>query len=616
MKESILKYRRLVIILAHLLLIIISYISAFFLRFEFTLPVKYLPVIIRTLPLLIVIRMSVFYFLGLFHTSWKYMSVDDLWRILKAIFSSTAIFVLSIFFIHSMFVTSTGFPRSIFILDFILCTAFVGGTRFTVRLFKERAFKPIRLRRKRIIIIGAGEAGILTLRELRSSNRVSVEIAGLVDDDPAKKNQIIHGVKVLGNSRDIPDIVKRHQVEEIIIAIPSAKGEVIRKIVSYCQVPEIKVKIVPGLHKILNGEVEIKPREVKPEDLLGRETVEIDKEEMAVYLKDKTVLVTGAGGTIGRELCIQIAEFNPSLIIIYDINENDTYFLQLKFKIKYPHIKIKTIIGDIKDISLLKYTFSNYKPQIVFHSAAHKHVPLMEEIPSAAVKNNIIGTRNLIYASHHYNVERFILISTDKAVNPTSVMGATKRIAEMIMQAKAKLSKTKFMAVRFGNVIGSSGSVVPIFKRQIEEGDPLTVTHPEVRRYFMTASEAISLVLQAAAIGNGGEIFVLDMGEQIKIVDLAKDLVALSGLELDKDTSIKFIGLRPGEKLYEELLSDPEKDKATKHEKIYITSAGAADIGPLRIAVKELGRLAVLMAEDKIVEKMREIIPNYQPQRN
>jgi FlaA1/EpsC-like NDP-sugar epimerase len=325
------------------------------------------------------------------------------------------------------------------------------------------------------------------------------------------------------------------------------------------------------------------------------------------------VIVTGAGGSIGSELCRQIVRFNPESMILFDHNENDVYFLVVEFETKYPEVKFKTIIGDIKDIGLLKNTFTRYKPQVIFHAAAHKHVPLMEENPPAAVKNNIIGTRNLIYAADHYKVERFVLISTDKAVHPTSVMGATKRIAEMILQAKAKISKTKYIAVRFGNVLGSDGSVVPLFKKQIEEGGPITITHPDAKRYFMSIPEAAQLVIQAGALGEGGEIFILDMGEQIKIVDIARDLVTLSGLKLGKDINIKFVGLRPGEKLYEEMLLNAEKDKVTKHNKIYITQPKEFDAGKLRRKIKELERLANIMDEDKIKEKIKDLIPTYTP---
>ncbi|HUW22935.1 MAG TPA: nucleoside-diphosphate sugar epimerase/dehydratase [bacterium] len=603
------KYRRLFTIVVHFILVIIAYVGAFYLRFDFRLRSEYFPIILKTLPLLIIIKMAIFYYYGLFSGLWRYASIDDLWRIIKANFFSTAVFILGVVFIYNI----VGYPRSIFFLDGILCIAFIGGLRFVTRLFIE-IFKPVSAKiNKRVIIVGAGEAGVMVLRECRNNPAMNMEIVGFIDDNPTKKNLRIQGIKILGTKHDIPAIVNKYGVEEIILAIPSAKGKIIREIISHCQIPNVKLKIVPGLQKILSGDLEVRPRGVKPEDLLGRETVEIDAQEISHYIRNKRILVTGAGGSIGSALCQQIALFSPKELMFYDHNENNVYFLEVEFKTKYPQVKFTTIIGDIKDIGLLKHTFSRYKPHVIFHSAAHKHVPLMEENPAAAVKNNIIGTRNLIYAANHYGVERFVLISTDKAVNPKSIMGATKRISEMILQAKAKDSKTRFMAVRFGNVLGSDGSVIPLFKKQIEERGPVTVTHPEAKRYFMSASEAAQLVLQAGAIGKKGEIFILDMGEQIKILDLARNLITLSGLKLDKDIFIKFIGLRPGEKLYEETLHDVEKDKTTKYEKIYIAQANEFESRILRNQVKELERLAHMMDTKRILNKIHEIVPSYVP---
>ena len=604
--KYLLQYRRPLIIITHLGLIIISYIFSFYLRFEFKLSSEYPPLILRTLPLLILIKMSIFYYFGLFSGLWRYVSMSDLLQIIKANTLSTIIFIIGIRVIY----TFIGYPRSVFIIDWLICMGLVSGIRFFTRLLRERFNFDTEIiqRRKKAIIVGAGQAGILTLKECRNNPRMGLEIVGFIDDDPIKQYQNIHGIKVLGDRKKIPEVVDKYGIEEIILAIPSAKGEVIRDILNYCQLPDVKIRTLPRLDKILSGDLEIKPHEVKPEDLLGREPVKIDEKEIESYIKNKEILVTGAGGSIGSELCRQIAKFSPKEIILFDHNENNVYFLEVEFKTKYPKLMFKTIIGDIKDIGLLKHIFSRYRPQVVFHSAAHKHVPLMEENPSAAVKNNVIGSRNLIYASDHYKVERFILISTDKAVNPTSIMGMTKRIAEMIMQAKAKKSKTKFMAVRFGNVIGSDGSVVPLFKKQIEEGGPVTVTHPEAKRYFMTTEEAVLLVLQAGALGKGGEIFILDMGEQIKILDLAKNLITLSGLKPQQDIAIEFTGLRPGEKLSEEILLDTEKDKVTKHNKIYITPVNDFDPTKLRRKIKELERLANIMEEEKLILKIKEII--------
>jgi len=506
---------------------------------------------------------------------------------------------------------TNGLGRSVLIIDYLLCLLLVGASRFFFRALSK--FKGWRkLAGERSLIVGAGAAGVMVARELiHQRERLSHPI-GFVDDDRRKRNASIQGLRVLGSTRDINTLVKAHKIEVIIIAIPSASGKVVRRIVGECENLDVKIKTVPGLHQILTGEVAVQQlREVKPEDLLGRESVQINKDDIRSFIQDKVVLVTGAGGSIGSELCRQIVKFNPYMLVAFDHNENNTYFLEMELAEKYPFIHFKTIIGDIKDIGLLKHTFTQYKPQIIFHSAAHKHVPLMEANPAAAVKNNIIGTRNFMYAAEHYGVERFVMISSDKAVNPTSVMGASKRIAEMIIQAKAQTARTKFSAVRFGNVIGSSGSVVPIFKHQIEKGGPVTVTHPEVKRYFMAASEAAQLVIEAGSIGRGGEIFILDMGDPIWIKDLARNLITLSGLEVDEDIEIKYIGLRPGEKMHEELLLDAENDKATKYDKVYVAKPREFDQLRLRRDVKELERFAHLMDEDAIIRKMQAMVSNY-----
>lgn len=604
LKDLVFRSRRLIIITIHLVMVICAYILAFYLRLDFKIDSNYWQLILRTLPVLVFIKMVTLEYFGLYSGLWRYASIDDIWRIIKANVLATLCFIPIVVFFNPF----AGFPRSIFILDSILSFCFVAGIRFVTRLLRERFRPVIRSKQKRAIIVGAGEAGVMVLREARINLKANIEIVGFIDDDRNKNNLRIQGVSILGTCSDISSVVEKYGIDEIIIAIPSATGEVIRGIISHCQIPSIKIRIVPGLQKILNGDLEVKPRDVKPEDLLGRETVNINEKEIKGYLFGKVVLVTGAGGSIGASLCRQIVNFNPKEILLFDHNENNVYYLGIEFSTKFPHIKVRTIIGDIKDISLLKNVFSFYRPQVIFHAAAHKHVPLMEENPIAAVKNNIIGSRNLIYAAAHYKAERFIFISTDKAVNPTSVMGITKRIAEMILQSKAKTSKTKFMAVRFGNVLGSDGSVVPLFKRQIEEGGPVTLTHPEVKRYFMSINEASQLVLQTGSMGKAGEIFILDMGEQIKVLDLAKELIVLYGLKPDEDIKIKFIGLRPGEKLFEETLLNSEKDKATKADKIYIAQSNGFDSRLLRMQIKELEKMANLMDEKEVVSKMKQII--------
>lgn len=609
-KNFILRYRRVNIILFHLGLIVSAYFVAFFLRFDFIFPREYfISVIPKTLPLLILIKLLFFYFFGLYSGLWRYVSIGDLWKIFLAnILASTTFFVAVVFY-HGLL----GFPRSVVIIDFILCFGFVSGVRFFTRLLREKFQISPTVKKKNVLIIGAGQAGIAVSRECQNNPLAGLNVVGFIDDDAAKKGLSVFGMKIFGGRKIISDVVSKYDVEEIILAIPSIKGEVIRDILSYCEMTDANIKIVPGFDKIISGHLEVKPRKVQPDDLLGREPVKIDETEISSYLTNKRILVTGAGGSIGAELCRQIVKFSPELLILLDNHENYVYYLGVEFSTMYPQLKYKTIIGDIKDIGLLRHIFFTYKPDVVFHAAAHKHVPLMEENPISAVKNNIIGSRNLIYASHHYKVERFVLISTDKAVNPANVMGATKRVAEKILQAKARLSKTKFIAVRFGNVLGSTGSVIPLFKKQIEDGGPVTVTHPDVKRYFMSIPEAAQLVLQAGAMGSGGEIFILDMGEQIKIVDLAKNLIALSGLKLNKDISIKYVGLRPGEKLYEEILLDKEKDKVTKNEKIYVATAENFDPSKIRKDIRELEHFAVIMDEEKIIKKLKEMVPNYVP---
>ncbi|MFH1846071.1 MAG: nucleoside-diphosphate sugar epimerase/dehydratase, partial [Candidatus Omnitrophota bacterium] len=606
--ETLIRYRRPVIILVHVLLIAAAYISAFYIRFELGIPKTYFLLIFKTLLALVLIKGITFHLFRLYSGIWRYVSMHDLIQILKANTVSTVIFILFVAF----FLGLEGYPRSVFILDWIFCVGLMAGVRFLSRVFKEKVQPTLHRKTVKALIVGAGEAGILVFKEL-AKNPV-FKIAGFIDDDPAKMFSRLYGIKVLGATDDMKDIIKLRGIDEVIIAIPSASGKTIRNIISKCEKGDVKIKIAPGFNKILTGEIDVKKiRDVRPEDLMGRKTVEINTDEVVPFLKDKVVLVTGAGGTIGGELCRQIIKFKPKCLILYDHNENGVYFLELEIKenLQDLAVDVETVIGDIKDIGLLKHTFSKYKPEIVFHSAAHKHVPLMEENPVAAVKNNIVGTRNLMYAAEHYGVESFVMISTDKAVNPTSIMGASKRIAEMAIQAKAQTARTKFMSVRFGNVIGSSGSVVPIFKHQIEKGGPVTVTHPDVKRYFMTASEAAQLVIQAGAIGRGGEVFILDMGEQIKIVDLARDLITLSGFEPGEDIEIKFTGLRPGEKMHEETLLDVEHDRATKHDKIYIAQPENFDPAHLRRDIKCLERAAHLMDDNRIIRKIKEMVPSY-----
>ncbi|MCP4652295.1 MAG: polysaccharide biosynthesis protein [Candidatus Omnitrophica bacterium] len=597
--------RKLVMMIVDIILISISLFLAFMIRFDWNLEVL-VGAYVSFLLWASGIRIIMFYCCGMYRWSFRYASISEATNIVKATTLGSLLLVVVVFFTQHKMMT-----RSVLLIDYLICLFLMATSRFLPRVLisiKQSRYCNMR----RAIIVGAGSAGEMVVRELINAKSTIYQPVGFVDDDRRKTYSRIQGIKVLGVIADIEEIVKKYEATDIIIAIPSARGKLIRDIISKCANTETAIKIVPALHKILTGEVTVRQiRDVRPADLLGRETVTIETEGVTSFIKNKVVLVTGAGGTIGSELCKQIGKFNPAKLIMYDYNENDTYFLELELRNKYPDLKIEAIIGDVKDIGLLKHTFTKHKPKIVFHSAAHKHVPLMESNPIAAVKNNIIGTRNFMYAAEHYKVESFVMISSDKAVHPTNIMGASKRIAEMQIQAKAKTAKTKFMAVRFGNVIGSSGSVVPIFKKQIESGGPVTVTDPEVRRFFMAVSEAAQLVIQAGAIGKGGEIFILDMGEQIKIVDLAKELITLSGLRPDEDIAIEFIGLRRGEKLYEEMLHNAEEDKTTKHDKIYIAQPNDFDSRKLQMKIKELESLAGKMDAEKTVKIIKELVPHY-----
>lgn len=604
-KNHLLTWRRFFVVAIHFLFLGLAYTFAFLIRFDGSLPPEFRPVFFQALPLLVVTKLLTLYFFDLFRGLWRYVGIADILRILKASVVATVLFILANVFIRQ----GASFPRSIYLIDFMLFFALVVGSRLLTRLVKERyRGSSLPNNKMNVLIVGAGETGVLVLKQYLG-NPSAGKVVGFIDDDKKKHHESILGIRILGGSLDIARIVREQDVGEILLAMPSAKGEQIRSVLSCCEATGVRIKTVPALEKIIDGTLEIKPRQVRLDDLLGREPVTIDKAHVEDYIKNKRVLVTGAGGSIGSELCRQILLYHPQTILLLDHNENDVYFLELELRPRFPGVDFKAIIGDIQDVGLLRHIFRAHKPEVIFHAAAHKHVPLMEQNPIAAVKNNVLGTRNLLYAATHYGAERFVLISTDKAVNPTSIMGATKRMAEMILQSKAGRTPTRLMAVRFGNVIGSAGSVVPLFKKQIENGGPVTVTHPEVTRYFMSIPEAASLVLQAGALGKGGEIFILDMGEPIKIADLAKTLITLSGLVPGKDISIQFTGLRAGEKLYEELLHDAEHDKVTRHNKIYISKPEKFEPARLRSFVRQMHHFIKLANEQKVVELLTSLVP-------
>ncbi|MFC1511544.1 polysaccharide biosynthesis protein, partial [Candidatus Margulisiibacteriota bacterium] len=462
------------------------------------------------------------------------------------------------------------FPYRVLIIDAIFCFMFIGGIRLVIRLWKEAKTKTGEdIKSRNILIVGAGDAGEMIAREMLRLPHLGYVPIGFVDDNPEKTGEYIHKLPILGNTSEISRIVEKYDVAEIIIALPSATGKEIRHIVDTCEKSTATYRIVPGVYELIDGTVHVNQiRNVRIEDLLGREPISVNLREIASYLSGSIVLVTGAGGSIGSELCRQVSMYQPSELILFGRGENSIFNIEYELRKKYPFLNLKVIIGNIRDFNKIDYIFSKHKPSIIFHAAAHKHVSLMETNPEEAVLNNIIGTKILVDAADKYQAKEFVNISTDKAVNPSSIMGSAKKVAEMIVQAKAlDGSKTKFVSVRFGNVLESRGSVVPLFKKQITEGGPLTVTHPEARRYFMTIPEAVQLVIQAGAIGKGGEVFILDMGEPVKILDLAKDLIRLSGLEIGRDIEIQLTGLRPGEKLFEEILTASEGTQATKHKK-------------------------------------------------
>lgn len=514
-----------------------------------------------------IISLLIFWVFRLYHSLWQYASIAEVYRIAEACITVEVVHFLSNKIAGNMLPRSCYFNAAIYLIIAICASRFMYRMIRTV-LNKYRNIKTS----NNVMIIGAGEATNVIMREIQNSSYLAnSNIACIIDDDRRKVGKYIRGVKVIGTRDKIKEAAKLYDIDEIILAIPSASNEVKRDILNICKETDCTLKILPGVYQMVDGEINVNSiRNVDVLDLLGRDPIEVDIESIMGYVKDKVIMVTGGGGSIGSELCRQLVSHKPKQLIIFDIYENNAYDIQQELKINYPDANVVTLIGSIRNVSRLESVFAQYKPDIVYHAAAHKHVPLMEVSPDEAVKNNVVGTWNVARMADKYGVKKFVMISTDKAVNPTNVMGATKRICEMIVQTYNEISKTDFVAVRFGNVLGSNGSVIPLFKRQIEAGGPVTVTDPNIIRYFMTIPEAVSLVLQAGAYAKGGEIFILDMGEPVKIDDLAKNLIRLSGYTLGVNMEIKYTGLRPGEKLYEELLMKEEGLQETDNKLIHI----------------------------------------------
>lgn len=569
------------------------------------------------IPWITLICIAVFAVFRFYSTMWEFASLDELLQLFYGTTTACLIVTILGFTIFPRLLSVHRFPITVYVMAWVLTVFLVGGSRFSIRFIS-------RVRRKRMIdrgpdggsrrvmVIGAGEMGSMVIKDMKNAPQSKGIPVVAIDDDKKKRGTRIHSVKVAGGRESIPRIAVRYQVDEIILAIATAKQSDKREIINICSKTDCKLKTIPALYEMLEGNTDpLKVRDVSILDLLGRDEIQLNTEEISGYLENKTIIVTGGGGSIGSELCRQIACFHPKKLIVFEIYENNAYELQNELLRRFPNLDMEVIIGSVRDRARIDHVFECFHPDVVFHAAAHKHVPLMELSPGEAVKNNVFGTLNVAQACDKFHVKRMVLISTDKAVNPTNIMGATKRICELIVQYYSRHSKTGFVAVRFGNVLGSSGSVIPLFKQQIAEGGPVTVTHPDIVRYFMTIPEAARLVIQAGGMAKGGEIFVLDMGEPVKIVDLARNLIRLSGYEPDVDIQIKYTGLRPGEKLYEELLLDSEGGcHKTSHELIYIGNPISFNEATFLNDIEALRKVAGVDNVD-MLEIVHRLVPTY-----
>ena len=591
---------------------IIAALVSIYLRFDGNLiPQNYLSMLVGQLPFFVMITIVSFFLFKLYSRVWRYAGSSELLAIVGANFAGAICW-----FIFSVLVEAV-LPRSIYILTALVLTFFVGGTRLSLRVYSYLTSKPQYIQRtqklNKVLVIGAGDAGAMLAREIERYHSGKRKIIGFIDDDRDKQGKTMFGIRVLGSRYDIEQVVADTDANEIIIAMPSVKGKEIKEIIDVCKNTNCKLTILPGVYEIIEGTVSVNQlRPVEVEDLLGRDPVKLDTKNVSAYITGKVVLITGAGGSIGSEICRQVAKMQPQKMLLLGKGENSIYEISQELSIEYPQIRKVSIIADVRDEERINGIMDYFHPNVVFHAAAHKHVPLMEYQPMEAVRNNVLGTKVVAEAASKNGVETFVMISTDKAVNPTSVMGCTKRVAEMFVQSMNSISETRFAAVRFGNVLGSRGSVIPLFKKQIAKGGPVTVTHPDMKRYFMTIPEASQLVLQAGAMAEGGEVFVLDMGEPVKIYDLARDMITLSGMIPEVDIEIKFTGLRPGEKLFEELLSAEDGTEATQHKKIFTAMIKCVDKTKLDFQIR---RLLEQTTGDNVVEVLKETVPTYRPNR-
>lgn len=605
-------HMRVILLLAgDIIAIMLSSFLALWLRFELVfadIDRIFLESIYQYAVINIICTIAIFYAFHLYTSLWKYASVNELVNITLAVVISGIVNAVG------MRAFQNPVPRSYDILYTMFLLAMMIGIRFFyrfVRFMKTEYFIRNRKEIPNVMVIGAGDAGAAIVKELRLNETLKRRVCCMIDDDPAKKGKYVQGCLVVGGKKDIISAVERYGITQIIIAMPSAPKSTIKEIVDLCQHTECKIRILPGMYQLVSGEVSVSQlRDVEIGDLLGREQIKVNLNEILGYVQNKVVLVTGGGGSIGSEICRQLAGHGVKQLIIVDIYENNIYEIQQELKRKYPELDLVALIASVRNTHRIDEIMGKYRPNVVYHAAAHKHVPLMEDNPNEAIKNNVFGTYKTASAAGKHGVERFVLISTDKAVNPTNIMGASKRMCEMIVQTLDKFYSTEFVAVRFGNVLGSNGSVIPLFKKQIAEGGPVTVTHPDIIRYFMTIPEAVSLVLQAGAYAKGGEIFVLDMGEPVKIADLAKNLIRFSGFKVGEDIEIKYTGLRPGEKLYEELLMDEEGLQATDNNLIHIGKPIDMNEAVFMRQLKEL-KAASDKDSELIRQMVKEMVPTY-----
>ncbi|MFO7688426.1 MAG: nucleoside-diphosphate sugar epimerase/dehydratase [Desulfobacterales bacterium] len=618
-----------IIFLADLVLLTAALYSSLLIRFEFSIPSYFLASFLEMLPYALLTKIACFYFFDLYRGMWRYTSISDLLNIIKAAAVSSLLIVAFIAF-KTRFI---GYSRSVFLIDWFLTILFIAGFRLVVRLFFEsftrnesgQRTRPSlvgmlsrkRKNAKKLLIIGAGDCGEKIFREIQNNASLPYRIVGFLDDNRNKIGRKIHGVPVLGRIDEIGAAIKKVQADAGLIAIPSATGQQMREIVEYCKDSGIAFKTVPGYGELIDGRVSVKAiRDVAYRDLLGREAVRLDEKGIGAYIEGNCVMISGAGGSIGSELCRQVCRFKPKRVVLYERAESPLYEIELELTRNFKDIHIVPVLGDIQNADHLLKTFAAHAPRTVFHAAAYKHVPMLEMQPWKAIENNVLGTANLVATVKKFKIDRFVFVSTDKAVRPTNVMGASKRVAEMLIQCQNHdpHSATKFAIVRFGNVVGSVGSVVPLFKRQIETGGPVTVTHPEVTRYFMTIPEACQLILQAGALcSEQVEVFVLDMGQPVKIADMARDLIRLSGFEPDEDIKIDYIGLRPGEKLFEELITEGEGIVPTSHKKIMTLRGEVCSLSQINGKIEKMARMAEEQDAEKIKATLKEIVDDYQP---